>query len=616
MDKIKEIRIREKDGSLSDILPIGANAKNVEMANGNSVEDEINNKASKVELKTLETKVNNMVDITPIPVSSVEEMTDTSKIYVNTTDGHWYSYNGTEWVDGGVYQATEIEDESITKSKLNFLIRNKKQLFNKDIIIRNSYVSKDNGQIYTVHPNNPQNKYNAGDWIELEYNMCLIFTKLTEEQQYAFYDENKNFISGAKTNGQNPIIQPDDAKYIRFTVMTSDLNTFNLCYGGVPSKNEYLILNEKDNEYVKKIRNEESIFNIDEDFLHGWHCGDDGVMYPISNPIYKGMTNFIPLKYGESIVANDVFAFICEFDEKGRFVANTFTQDNKQFTPTNENCKYVRIILYSSNYKNISFKYGTEIPNEYLPYYFPNIENNTISLDMLNEEVKKFIEAKTSNNLRNKKITFLGDSITFGRNGANDTYEVDKPYPTIISEKTGCISTNMGVCGSTIGGDQTTIDGKLNGYRPINERIKDVNADSDYLIIFAGTNDFGSGDAQVELGTIDDEPSHLTVYASLKKIFNYYYDNFNTTKIGFVLPLQRTTMNANNSFGYKLKEYINAIKEVCELYSIPYLDLYNSGGCYPLNENWKNNNLPDGLHPNQKFYYDLADKIIGFITAL
>ena len=188
MDKIKEIRIREKDGSLSDILPIGADARNVEMANGNSVEDEINNKASKVELKTLETKVNNMVDITPIPVSSFEEMTDTSKIYVNTTDGHWYSYNGTEWVDGGVYQATEIEDESITKSKLNFLIRNEKQLFNKDIIIRNSYVSKDNGQIYTVHPNNPQNKYNAGDWIELEYNMCLIFTKLTEEQQYNLLD--------------------------------------------------------------------------------------------------------------------------------------------------------------------------------------------------------------------------------------------------------------------------------------------------------------------------------------------------------------------------------------------------------------------------------------------
>lgn len=67
MDKIKEIRIREKDGSLSDILPIGADAKNVEMANGNSVEDEINNKASKnnlnslnKEVKLLENRVNNL----------------------------------------------------------------------------------------------------------------------------------------------------------------------------------------------------------------------------------------------------------------------------------------------------------------------------------------------------------------------------------------------------------------------------------------------------------------------------------------------------------------------------------------------------------------------------
>lgn len=44
-------------------------------------------------------------------------MTDTSKIYVYTgsetgyTNGNWYYYNGTEWVSGGVYNATAVQTD-------------------------------------------------------------------------------------------------------------------------------------------------------------------------------------------------------------------------------------------------------------------------------------------------------------------------------------------------------------------------------------------------------------------------------------------------------------------------------------------------------------------------
>ena len=39
--KIKEIKIREDDGSYSDAIPVGADAINVDMANGNNMEDEV-----------------------------------------------------------------------------------------------------------------------------------------------------------------------------------------------------------------------------------------------------------------------------------------------------------------------------------------------------------------------------------------------------------------------------------------------------------------------------------------------------------------------------------------------------------------------------------------------
>lgn len=52
-------------------------------------------------------QLGDLTSATPLAASSVSEMTDTTRIYVNTTDGHWYWYNGTNWIDGGVYQATQ-----------------------------------------------------------------------------------------------------------------------------------------------------------------------------------------------------------------------------------------------------------------------------------------------------------------------------------------------------------------------------------------------------------------------------------------------------------------------------------------------------------------------------
>lgn len=46
---------------------------------------------------------------TPTPVSAVSEMLDTDKLYLLTTDGEWYYYNGSEWVSGGVYGAGVVD---------------------------------------------------------------------------------------------------------------------------------------------------------------------------------------------------------------------------------------------------------------------------------------------------------------------------------------------------------------------------------------------------------------------------------------------------------------------------------------------------------------------------
>lgn len=58
----------------------------------------------------LQAQINGLASGSPLVASSISEMTDTSRVYVNTTDGHWYYYNGSAWTDGGVYQAAEDSD--------------------------------------------------------------------------------------------------------------------------------------------------------------------------------------------------------------------------------------------------------------------------------------------------------------------------------------------------------------------------------------------------------------------------------------------------------------------------------------------------------------------------
>lgn len=75
----------------------------------------------------------NITGTTPIPVGSISNMTDTTKIYLLTTDGYYYYYNGSNWVQGGKYQSKYIEHNSIQ----NFQIKR------KDVYFENNTFYKD-----------------------------------------------------------------------------------------------------------------------------------------------------------------------------------------------------------------------------------------------------------------------------------------------------------------------------------------------------------------------------------------------------------------------------------------------------------------------------------------
>ena len=74
-------------------------------------------------IATMNTKIDNITSGTPIPVSSTADMTDTSRIYLNTTNGYWYYYNGSAWTQGGIYQAVGVNTSSVTYGALDTTLK-------------------------------------------------------------------------------------------------------------------------------------------------------------------------------------------------------------------------------------------------------------------------------------------------------------------------------------------------------------------------------------------------------------------------------------------------------------------------------------------------------------
>lgn len=76
----------------------------------NGINDSVNGvNANNHSIAELQTRISQIANGSPTPVSTVAEMTDESAVYLYTgsetgyTAGNWYFWNGTAWTSGGTY---------------------------------------------------------------------------------------------------------------------------------------------------------------------------------------------------------------------------------------------------------------------------------------------------------------------------------------------------------------------------------------------------------------------------------------------------------------------------------------------------------------------------------
>lgn len=209
--------------------------------------------------------------------------------------------------------------------------------------------------------------------------------------------------------------------------------------------------------------------------------------------------------------------------------------------------------------------------------------------------------------LKDKKVVFLGDSITEGWGTTSE----GNIFHQIIKRKLELeMACNCGIGGTRIAKKKIpTYDAtKFDLYFSL--RLETMPRDADIVVVFGGTNDSGHGDAI--LGDIDSTDDY-TFNGALNNLITKLKEYYPNKPIIFLTPLHRAYEEiCMNGTGLILKDYVNAIIEAAKRHDVILFDLFNELDLNPNDPNI----VPDGLHPNDLGHEILAKYLIDKFLSL
>ena len=215
--------------------------------------------------------------------------------------------------------------------------------------------------------------------------------------------------------------------------------------------------------------------------------------------------------------------------------------------------------------------------------------------------------------LNGKKIAFLGDSITEGCG----TSCKEHIFWSLIAQRTGAECFGYGIGGTRIAKQTVPSDERWD--QNFISRVESMIPDADIGEVFGATNDFGHGDAA--FGARSDRTED-TFYGALHVLYQKLYERYPEAQLVVMTPTHRLSEDDKdwNERGIRrvgvLADYVAAIRQVAEYYSIPVLDLWRVSGIQPKVPVLKEKYMPDGLHPNDAGHERIADKLYNFLLTL
>lgn len=577
----------------------------------------------------LQNQISSLANGSPIPVSSVSDMTDTSKAYVNTTDGKWYYYDGDSWEIGGTYQGVLPSANSIGFDNFKSDVSDRFEKINN--IGNNPRITN----ILTI-PNETSITANMEWGMYFKQDTYLIsykpdfsvstgtFTwKLYETENPIANNENLTLIdSGTLKKGEAIVlnrvmtnklfltIDSDNAGYLGFTrseanydrivgIARNNNNKIASCdvevlhFGGTyiygSLKVEDYINNQHIYDFIKPSIN---LFNKNATDVE-YNCYYDGQNTKVASDRHNesGYIEVLPNSY----ISVKNHSSILAYDENKNFISYIKIASNNTWYSglTPNNCKYIRCAVLKSDFNIYMVINGLSYPESYIPY------GCTGSIDY-------------NNPFKNKKCIQLGDSITWydGHVGAG-TQEIIKGYASYLREL-GLTVTNEAVSGACVAYHSES------NYEDISETVDDIDfEDYDLVTIAGGINDYAFWNSN--LGSIINGKTgfdRTTFYGGLQYILDKILRDNPNIKILLFTPLKYSGKNYGltpNSANLKLIDYVNAIKEIAALYSIPVFDLYEVG---EFNRYTIEGFTLDGLHPNNLGFEHISNKLKSKVIEL
>ena len=553
----------------------------------NNTNNEINNFKGDINdvIEIQNQKINGLHGFEPIVVNSSDDMTDTTRIYLLTTDNKWYYYNGTQWTVGGDYNTTAIQDGSIDFLKFDTTLQDTFDLdFAEKIPIPNDlfqgYCYNNSGTLGITQ--------NAG------YRYCVL--NLDNNAIYNFVGRDNLSCKAlviADPNDSNAVIfattSGEQINNILFKINQSGLKAYiSWYYTAIGDTTEVAITTQPQGFLISKLNLIKSkvVINNNADLVATYEGFTSQQASTDLNQIFKIRTG--------SSAEYTMYQYRLQ---KGKTYKITYSKyylsNGLVITDDKFYCKYFgtsssqTTIDYTATFNGFIFL----IKN---PFCTPSIEVINDNLEIPNNGIYQILEGKT--------IVYDGDSITESRTAG--THQNGGAYPKLIADLTNSSYTNNAVGGATLSykSGQTS--------HVISRSLSSLPTNGNAYVFSGGINDMWDNRP---LGTLTSDYTtavdDTTVIGALEQIFRYALTNFLGKPIIFVITHKVAQPYTNNSEGYNQFDLHDAIVSVCKKYSIPYYDAFDESGLNGWNTaqsdeflNANQQQQGDGTHPNATGY--------------
>ena len=577
--------------------------------------DEILNFKNQINIRVdqLRSEVESIASGTPTPVNSVSEMTDTTKVYLLLTDGYIYYYDGTDWVQGWVYQSTV--NQEVEQAKVDYLGTPHNTLKES---IDNSFIGINNVNdlyIEKVRTNNLFNKNDITlntainstgglttnyDYVTTGYIPVTPGTTICQSRvgNKAFYNVNKELVLFANYEQPQYQVVPENAAYFRFSVNYNDIASFRIGLGDDYNKivipyYESFILKNTNIRLSEEINNTVSNRNYAPVIVKNYNIN-------IGNRFLVSLidTNMNDYK--------DWAVYGIKPDNSLVELYRTSKLNEKTIIKIEEEFARVNLFCYSN--ENITQEITSKVlfidlnKNELVDFVYENREDID-NIKQLNKHTTNIFQ----------KVVCVGDSYTSGyiansEGVAQDTYKYS--YPAFMEKITGNKYVNCAVGGRNVLTWQTT-NGCYN-------KAVETGKSQAYIIGLMINDSSNDPNRNVTLGTINDIGTQAqTYYGGMSQIIDKLIAISPNAKI-FVETCPKEAQgeyDRYHPYNQAVKDIVNHYRTVLNNTNIHCLDLLANADKYDIdslkNDFWYSHYTAIGYEQFAEILNDILSEYIN-----